>query len=130
VAESISAARWPAPPRAGGAGASPRRGRSPAAVDLRTYRGRYTSDEAETEFIVVQDARGSCEARPDYTCAMRPGRPGCLRGATLGTVTFRRDAGPGDRLSVKLDRVWDLRSSWYGFRKYGGKTARKAGLEE
>ena len=77
---------------------------------LAQYAGRYTSDEAETEFTVVVDKDVLIlKRRPDTALRMRPVAADTFAVPSLGTVTFHR-AGQGvTSLSVKLDRVWDLK---------------------
>jgi hypothetical protein len=111
----------PAPPAQPGAG---RGGRGatpppfqPSASDVRSYAGRYTSDEAETVLTVevLNTANASAgdlviTRRPDTTLRMRPIERDVFAVPTLGTVTFRRNpAGQVNEFSIKLDRVWDLR---------------------
>jgi len=83
----------------------------PAAADLTACQGRYTSDEAETVFTIAVDADELVlKRRPDTVLRMRPVEKDVFSVSTLGTVTFRRAAdGRVTELSVKLDRVWDLR---------------------
>ena len=47
--------------------------------------------------------------RPDTVLPMRPINKEAFAVPSLGTVTFIRDNGRVTHLSVKLDRVWDLR---------------------
>jgi hypothetical protein len=47
--------------------------------------------------------------RPDTVLRMRPVEKDTFAVPTLGTITFRRSEGRVTELSVKLDRVWDLR---------------------
>jgi CubicO group peptidase (beta-lactamase class C family) len=110
-----------APPGAAGAGAGGRgRGRGgaapasafrPASADLASYAGRYTSDEAETVLTVaVEGSDLVVKRRPDTTLRARAVERDVFAVPTLGTVTFRRGSSGGvTELSVKLDRVWDLR---------------------
>jgi len=81
------------------------------AADVASYPGRYTSDEAETVLTVAKDGADLViTRRPDTTLRMRPVSRDVFAVPTLGTVTFRRDQGRQvTGLSVKLDRVWDMR---------------------
>jgi len=81
------------------------------AADVASYPGRYTSDEAETVLTVAKDGADLViKRRPDTTLRMRPVSRDVFAVPTLGTVTFRRDQGRQvTGLSVKLDRVWDMR---------------------
>jgi CubicO group peptidase (beta-lactamase class C family) len=105
----------PAAAAAGGGGgrggtptASPFR---PAESDVSSYPGRYSSDEAETILTVALDGTDLVvKRRPDTTLRMRALAKDVFAVPSLGEVTFRR--GPGGQvteLSLKLDRVWDLR---------------------
>ena len=102
----------PAAPAGGGRGAAQG---TPAfqadAADVASYPGRYTSDEAETVLTVAKDGADLViTRRPDTTLRMRPVSRDVFAVPTLGTVTFRRDQGRQvTGLSVKLDRVWDMR---------------------
>lgn len=82
----------------------------PAASDLAAYVGRYTSDEAETAVTIAIDGEEVVlKRRPDTVLRMRPVEKDAFAVPTLGTITFRRSEGRVTELSVKLDRVWDLR---------------------
>src|SRR5436190_6246996 len=96
------------PGRGGAAGAASFR---PADADLAGYPGRYISDEAETVFtIAAEGADLVLKRRPDTVLRMRPVSRDEFAVPSLGTVIFRRSAeGRVSELSVKLDRVWDLR---------------------
>jgi CubicO group peptidase (beta-lactamase class C family) len=98
----------------GGRGGTPASLFQPAASDVRSYAGRYTSDEAETVLTVAPlDEAGAdlvIKRRPDTTLRMRAVERDVFAVPTLGTVTFRRNpGGQVTELSIKLDRVWDLR---------------------
>ena len=99
------------PAAGGGRGTSPASTFRPAAGDIREYSGRYTSDEAETAFTIAADGADLVlKRRPDTVLRMRPVEKDVFAVPTLGTLTFRRAAdGRVNELSVKLDRVWDLR---------------------
>lgn len=83
----------------------------PEAADLAAYAGRYESDEAETAFtIALQGGDLVLKQRPDVVRRMRPVEKDVYAVPVTGTVTFRRDAaGRVTALSVRQDRVWDLR---------------------
>lgn len=85
----------------------------PDAADLAAYAGRYASDEAETEFtIALEGSDLVLKQRPDTVRRMRPIEKDVYAVPVTGTVTFRRDAGGRvTALSVRQDRVWDLRFS-------------------
>ncbi len=114
VAEAYlgSAIAAPAASQSGGGGrgnqtASTER---PTAADLASFAGRYESDEAETAFDVeVQGEALVLKRRPDTVLPMRPINKEAFAVPSLGTITFIRDNGRVTHLSVKLDRVWDLR---------------------
>ncbi len=94
----------------GGRGAPPAPFR-PSADDLKSYPGRYVSDEAETELTIVADGGGLIlRQRPAFALPMRPIAKDVFAVPRIGTVTFLRDgSGRVGQLSVKQDRVWDLR---------------------
>jgi CubicO group peptidase (beta-lactamase class C family) len=104
-----------ATPSGAGAAAAGGRGRAaafvPSAADLGAYPGRYVSDEAETEFAAAIDGDTLVlKQRPDRVLRLRPIDKDVFTTANLGTVTFRRAAdGRVTELSVRQDRVWDLR---------------------
>jgi hypothetical protein len=77
---------------------------------LQGLTGRYWSDEAETILVAAMDGdRLVLKRRPDTTIALEPIGPDTFRGS-IGTVTFRRGAsGAVEALSIRQDRVWDLR---------------------
>jgi CubicO group peptidase (beta-lactamase class C family) len=94
--------------RGGGPTASPFQ---PAETDVRSYAGRYVSDEAETILTVALDGQDLViKRRPDTTLRMRAVAKDVFAVPSLGEVTFRRgSSGQVTELSIKLDRVWDLR---------------------
>ena len=74
--------------------------------------GTYWSDEAEAALTAAVDA-GQARARsagPTPTIALTAIEKDTFRGS-IGTVTFRQRGQPAmvDALSIKQDRVWDLR---------------------
>jgi len=82
----------------------------PSAAQLASYAGHYESDEAETAFdIAVQGGELVLRRRPDTVLRMRPVGNDAFAVPSLGTITFIRDVEKIAQLSVKLDRVWDLR---------------------
>lgn len=108
LGDSLGApAAAPAPPAAPADRAG---GFRPSASDIAAYVGRYTSDDAETVFTIVADGSDLVlKRRPDTVLRMRPTEKDTFAVPTLGTITFHRTAGRATELSVKLDRVWDLR---------------------
>jgi CubicO group peptidase (beta-lactamase class C family) len=79
-------------------------------VPLSAFAGSYWSDEAETMLVAAVD-QGSLvlRRRPDTVITLTRIETDVFRGS-IGTVTFRRNAaGAVEALSVKQDRVWDLR---------------------
>jgi CubicO group peptidase (beta-lactamase class C family) len=78
--------------------------------DLEQFAGAYWSDEAETKLTaVVDNGRLVLRRRPGTLLSLEPVEPDTFRGQ-IGTVTFRRNkAGAIEALSIKQDRVWDLR---------------------
>jgi CubicO group peptidase (beta-lactamase class C family) len=94
--------RPPAPP--------PARTWKPTAADLAAFAGTYHSDEIETT-LTIAAGNGSLELRrrPDTLIALSPLAADTFDGS-IGEVKFHRDAGGRvTELSVKQDRVWDLR---------------------
>jgi CubicO group peptidase (beta-lactamase class C family) len=96
---------------AGQGGAPPPAPFRPAAGDLNAYQGRYVSEEAETALTIAADGGDLVVKRqPDTVLRMRPVEKDVFVVPPLGTLTFRRSAGGAvTELSVKQDRVWDLR---------------------
>ena len=94
--------------------AAPRAERTPSisvpAARLRELAGRYWSDEAEVALVASMDGESLVlKRRPDTTIALEPIGPDTFRGS-IGNVTFRRNAaGAVEALSIRQDRVWDLR---------------------
>jgi CubicO group peptidase (beta-lactamase class C family) len=82
----------------------------PSAAQLAEFSGTYWSDEAEVAFTVaVENGALAIARRPDTVIALTAIDRDTFRGS-IGTVTFRRDAGVKiPELSIKQDRVWDLR---------------------
>jgi CubicO group peptidase (beta-lactamase class C family) len=94
-----------------GRGAASAAGFAPSAADLDGYQGRYVSDEAETEFVAALDGDTLVlTQRPDRVLRLRPVDKDVFTAGGLGTVTFRRASdGRVTELSVRQERVWDLR---------------------
>jgi len=82
----------------------------PTATQLAEFSGAYWSDEAEVILdAAVENGALMLKRRPDAVMALTAIDRDTFRGA-IGTVTFRRDAGGKiNALSIKQDRVWDLR---------------------
>ncbi len=80
------------------------------AMNLKDFLGDYSSDEAETRLTAMIDQeRLVLRRRPGILIALEPIGKDTFRGQ-VGTVTFRRNAsGAVEALSIKQDRVWDLR---------------------
>jgi CubicO group peptidase (beta-lactamase class C family) len=95
----------------GGRGGAPASAFRPTESDIRSYAGRYVSDEAETILTVALDGSDLViKRRPDTTLRMRAVAKDVFAVPSLGEVTFRRgSSGQVSELSIKLDRVWDLR---------------------
>ena len=94
------------------AGSARRETAVPAAAALQDFTGDYWSDEAETKLTaLVDDGRLVLRRRPGVLIALDAVDDDTFRGQ-IGEVTFRRNAaGAVDSLSIKQDRVWDLRFS-------------------
>ncbi|MEO8677875.1 MAG: serine hydrolase domain-containing protein [Vicinamibacterales bacterium] len=80
------------------------------AATLNEYAGNYWSDEAEVMFTIVVDKdQLALKRRPATTIALTATGKDAFRGS-IGTVIFIRDAaGKLKELSVRQDRVFDLR---------------------
>jgi CubicO group peptidase (beta-lactamase class C family) len=83
---------------------------APTAAQLAEFSGAYWSDEAEVALTAaVENGALVIKRRPDTVIALTAIDRDTFRGS-LGTITFRRDAaGKVNELSIKQDRVWDLR---------------------
>jgi CubicO group peptidase (beta-lactamase class C family) len=102
----------PAKPAAPRAAPAPAMTPPPSAAQLNELVGGYWSDEAEV-FLTAAVDQGKLvlKRRPDTAIVLTAMEKDMFRGS-IGTVTFRRDAsGKVNGLSVKQDRVWDLRFS-------------------
>jgi hypothetical protein len=90
---------------------------TPTAADLRSYAGRYSSEEAETSFDVVEEngkllLRGRYDRRIELLPAYRDA---FTTSDGPGIVIFRRDArGRTTTMSFGMGRVRDLQ-----FRRVG-----------
>jgi hypothetical protein len=84
---------------------------APTAPALGAYAGRYESADAETVLTAsVDNGKLVLKRRPDTTIALTPIYADVFGAGGLGTVIFLRDArGRPTELSVRQDRVWDLR---------------------
>jgi Domain of unknown function (DUF3471) len=84
---------------------------TPSAAQLAAYAGTYVSDEAETTLVAeVADGTLVLKRRPATVIRLTPAAGQDTFTGSIGTITFRRDAtGRVVALSVKQDRVWDLR---------------------
>jgi CubicO group peptidase (beta-lactamase class C family) len=77
---------------------------------LQAVAGRYWSDEAEVALIAaIEKDQLVLKRRPDTTITLRPIGQDTFEGS-IGRVTFLRNgSGSVTGLSVRQDRVWDLR---------------------
>ena len=82
----------------------------PSVSQLIALAGAYWSDEAETMLTAAVDQGALVlRRRPDTVITLTAVEPDTFRGS-IGTVTFIRNAaGAIEALSIKQDRVWDLR---------------------
>ena len=82
----------------------------PTSDTLKGLAGRYVSDEVETTLIAAVDGdRLVLRRRPDSEIVLTPVYPDGFS-SSLGWIVFHRDgAGRATGLSVRQDRVWDLR---------------------
>jgi CubicO group peptidase (beta-lactamase class C family) len=92
---------------AGGGGES---GYRVSDADLTALVADYRSDEAEvTLTAAIDNGQLVLRRRPATTIRLEPVTQDVFRGS-IGTVTFRRNAaGRVEALSIRQDRVWDLR---------------------
>ncbi|MBP8275179.1 MAG: beta-lactamase family protein, partial [Acidobacteria bacterium] len=113
VAEALMPdAFQPVRPAAAPAPAAPPNIQRPSADQLKALEGTYVSDDAETTLVaVVVDGVLALKRRPDTVMRLvATAQMDVFTTPQLGTVTFRRDAaGKVTALSVKQERVWDLR---------------------
>jgi hypothetical protein len=81
-----------------------------AANTLRDLAGRYWSDEAEVALVAaVENDQLVLKRRPDTTITLRPIGKDTFEGS-IGRVTFLRSGSGGvTGLSIRQERVWDLR---------------------
>jgi CubicO group peptidase (beta-lactamase class C family) len=102
----------PRPPTIGGtvSGSSGAKPEPPPAPVLTDFAGEYWSEEAETKLTAYVDGkRLVLRRRPGTLIELEPVGTDAFRGS-IGTVTFRRNAsGAVEALSIKQDRIWDLR---------------------
>jgi hypothetical protein len=83
---------------------------TPSRAELDALAGTYVSDEAETTFVAaVSDGVLVLRRRPDAVITLTPASTPDVFSSSLGTITFRREAGRVVAFSVRQDRVWDLR---------------------
>jgi CubicO group peptidase (beta-lactamase class C family) len=94
--------------RAGGAGAA---AYTPTAAELAALAGEYYSPDAETTFtVVVEDGRLVIRRRPATRLNLNPTARDTFSGGGFQSLRFIRDeAGRVTQLSVRQDRVFDLR---------------------
>ena len=83
----------------------------PQKAPLNDFVGDYWSDEAEVRLTaMIDNGRLVLRRRPGVLIGLEQTGTDTFRGQQLGTVTFRRNASGGvEALSIKQDRVWDLR---------------------
>ena len=91
----------------------------PSAAQLEEFAGTYVSTEAETSMTaVVEDGALVLKQRPATTVKLTPVYADAFTAPGLGVVIFRRDADRRvEALSLRQDRVWDLR-----FTREAGRT--------
>jgi len=83
---------------------------APTAAQLAEFGGSYWSEETELQLVAaVESSALVIKRRPDTVITLTAIDRDTFRGS-LGVITFRRDAaGKVHELSIKQDRVWDLR---------------------
>jgi CubicO group peptidase (beta-lactamase class C family) len=82
----------------------------PTAAQLAAFAGTYTSDEAETVFVVEVDGDALIlKRRPDTRITLRPTVEDTFSAGGLGTIRFHRKGTEVTELGVSQDRVFDLR---------------------
>jgi CubicO group peptidase (beta-lactamase class C family) len=84
----------------------------PTTAQLRELVGTYVSDEAEASFLVEVNDEGvlAIRRRPSARFVLAPEYSDVFSNAELGLVVFHREAGGiVAALSVRQDRLWDLR---------------------
>ena len=95
---------------AGRTRATPPQPFTPAADRLAGYAGTYTSDEAETTFVVaVEGQELVLRQRPSRRIVLRPSAEDVFQAGALGTIRFHRTGEAVTALGVSQDRVFDLR---------------------
>jgi CubicO group peptidase (beta-lactamase class C family) len=112
VADLVLADRLkPAPPRPEPPVEPPALSPPPDPARLWELSGTYWSDDAGVTIVMrVENGRLVAFRKPNAEIALIATAPDKFRGATLGAITFRRDAsGRVNGFSVTQDRVWDLR---------------------
>jgi CubicO group peptidase (beta-lactamase class C family) len=112
VADLVLADRLkPAPPRPEPPVEPPAMSPPPDPARLWELSGTYWSDDAEVTIVMrVENGRLVAFRKPNSEIALTATAPDKFRGATLGAITFRRDAsGRVNGFSVAQERVWDLR---------------------
>jgi CubicO group peptidase (beta-lactamase class C family) len=83
----------------------------PTAAEMAAFVGDFWSDEAETMLSVAAEGMGLVlRRRPGVTILLTSIGPNQYRAGSLGVITFIHNPGGAiEALSVKQDRVWDLR---------------------
>ena len=83
---------------------------TPTPADLGAYAGEYYSADADVALVAaIEDGRLVVRRRPDTRVPLTPVYADAFDGS-LGRIRFMRDAsGRITELSVRQDRVWDLR---------------------
>ena len=83
---------------------------TPTPADLGAYAGEYYSADAEATLVAaVENGQLVLRRRPDTRIQLTPVYPDAFDGS-LGRIRFIRDAGGRiTQLSVRQDRVWDMR---------------------
>ena len=84
---------------------------TPTPVQLASYAGTYTSDEAETVLTIAVDGESLVlKRRPDTKITLRPTVEDTFTaGAGIGTIKFLRTGERVTEFSVSQERVFDLR---------------------
>jgi CubicO group peptidase (beta-lactamase class C family) len=83
----------------------------PSAAQFQEFAGAYVSTEAETSMTAaIEDGTLVLKRRPAVTIKLTPVYADAFTAPGLGLVIFQRDAARRvEALSVRQDRVWDLR---------------------
>jgi len=82
----------------------------PEMNELRTFEGKYISEEADTTYaIIVEEGKLVLHRRLDFTATLEPTYQDAFDAGNMALTFHKDDSGNVNQLSVSVGRVYDMR---------------------